>query len=177
VAAVPATTGAVANGELLTWTGTERLIGVDLDAQLEDLVEEGTAATVTLPDGTTAEAEVTEVGTPTTPPAGAGGEAAAAAGEAAEATLPVELRVADQAALGRYQAARVDVTLDAETREDVLAVPVHALAARPGGGYAVEAVTGDTTAYVPVEVGLFANGMVEISGDGVAEGTVVGVPR
>lgn len=33
-----------------------------------------------------------------------------------------------------------------------------------------------TSSYVPVRTGLFADGLVEVSGDGIAEGTVVGMP-
>jgi len=55
----------------------------------------------------------------------------------------------------------------------VLSVPVEALVARPGGGYAV--VTGGR--YLPVKTGLFAGGYVEISGAGVVAGLTVGVPR
>jgi hypothetical protein len=173
VAEVLTVPGTTVSGDLLTWTGDERLITVDLEVQLEDLVAEGTTATVTLPDGTSVEAEVTDIGTPTTPDPGD-----AASEEAAEeATIPVELSVQDQEGLGRYQAAEVDVTLEAETRENVLVVPVNALVARPEGGYAVEVVTNNGTEYVEVEVGMFSDGLVEISGDGISDGTVVGVPR
>jgi len=53
----------------------------------------------------------------------------------------------------------------------VLTVPVTALVARPGGGYAVQ--SGAT--YLPVRTGLFADGYVEVSG--VAAGLTVAVPR
>jgi hypothetical protein len=56
---------------------------------------------------------------------------------------------------------------------------VSALVALPKGGYAVEVVsptTGKTT-YRPVKLGMFGNGMVEVTGDGVTVGTVVGVPK
>jgi hypothetical protein len=69
--------------------------------------------------------------------------------------------------------AKVKVELAAETHRDVLAVPVDALVARPGGGYAV--VTGGR--YLPVQTGLFADSYVEISGVGVIAGLTVGVPQ
>ncbi|MFD7132842.1 peptidoglycan-binding protein [Streptomyces sp. NPDC059894] len=173
VAGVTAVRGDAASGELLTWTGTRRLVTVDLEAKYEDLVEEGSKATVRLPDGTEAEATVTDVGNAATAkPSGSGGD-----GGAEEATLPVELSVEDQRKLGRYQAAPVDVTLTAESRENVLAVPVTALVARKGGGYAVQAVTGSGVEYRPVEVGLFADGLVEVDGDGITEGLKVGIPQ
>ncbi|GGR87859.1 peptidoglycan-binding protein [Streptomyces aureoverticillatus] len=175
VAEVKSSRGNAASGEVLTWTGTARKVTVDLEAQYEDLVEEGTKATVALPDGTEAEARVTDVGNAATAkPSEDGGDSP---GGADGATLPVELTVKDQKKLGRYQAAPVDVTLAAESREDVLAVPVGALVARRGGGYAVQAVTGSGVEYRPVELGMFANGMVEVSGDGITEGLKVGVPK
>jgi hypothetical protein len=38
-------------------------------------------------------------------------------------------------------------------------------------------VDGSSTRYVPVETGMFADGKVEINGQGIGAGTVVGVPR
>lgn len=175
VAQVESARGDSASGDVLTWTGTRRTVTVDLEAQYEDLVEEGTRATVALPDGTEAEARVTDVGNAATAKPSEGGDDVE--GGADEATLPVELTVKDQKKLGRYQAAPVDVTLAAERREDALAVPVDALVARKGGGYAVQAVTGSDVAYRPVELGLFAGGMVEVSGDGITEGLKVAVPK
>ncbi|MBO3737564.1 peptidoglycan-binding protein [Actinoplanes flavus] len=160
VAEVTTQTGAAASGVLLRWTGTTRVVTVDLDTDYADLVRDGVTATVELPDGATVPATVTDIGTPTSREKGG-------------ATLPVELAVAEQQRLGRYQVATVQVVLAAETREDVLAVPVTALVARPGGGYAV--TTGGD--YLPVTTGLFSGGYVEISGDGVTEGLPVGVPE
>ncbi|MFG2732297.1 peptidoglycan-binding protein [Streptomyces canus] len=172
--------GAVAGGEVLTWTGTERIVSMDLDPQHEDLVKEGSKATVRLPDGSTVVGEVTEIGSPGNGSAGSG-TGAGAGGEsqgADEATLPVQLKIGDQKKLGRYQAASVDVILKADSRRDVLAVPVNALMARPGGGYALEApTTGGGSRMVPVELGMFANGLVEVKGSGIKEGMTVGVPK
>ncbi|GIF20332.1 peptidoglycan-binding protein [Paractinoplanes tereljensis] len=148
VAELTGTVGTTAAGILLKWTATTRVVDVDLDIDYADLVKPGTAATVELPDGTTTPARVTHVGTPTAK------------------ALPVELSVPDRKNLGK-----VTVTITTETRRDVLAVPVNALVARSGGGYAVVAGTGA----VPVTTGLFADGYVEVTG--VSEGMAVEVPR
>ncbi|MFD7406991.1 peptidoglycan-binding protein [Streptomyces sp. NPDC059866] len=176
--------GASLSGAVLSWTDTERIISVDLDVAYEDLVEEGTGATVTLPDDSTVQAEVTDIGTPTSTSAddsgaGDGGSSSGGSGDSGgeDPTLPVELTVKDPKGLGRYQAAAVEVTLKADSRKDVLAVPVDALMARQGGGYALEVVTETGTELRPVELGMFADGMVEVSGTGIEEGTVVGVPK
>jgi hypothetical protein len=178
VAALQTWPGASSEGTILDWTGTERVVTVDLDAQFEDLVRVGTKAEVELPNGTTVDGKVTDIGTPPTAEDSASGGAGAEGEEDEESTLPLQLEVAQQDELGRYQAAPVDVVLKADTRENVLAVPVNALVARQGGGYAVQKVTaGGSTEYVPVELGMFADGLVEVTGDGVEEGMSVGVPR
>jgi hypothetical protein len=153
-------------------------VNVDLDPQYEDLVKKGTKATVTLPDDTTVEAVVTDVGTPPPTQSGSGSDSGQQSGSGGsdEATIPVQLEIKDQKKLGRYQAAQVDVVLKAETRENVLAVPVNALTAQRGG-YALEAVTDKGVAYVPVKLGMFAGNLVEVTGTGIKAGMVVGVPK
>ncbi|MDH6220989.1 peptidoglycan-binding protein [Streptomyces pseudovenezuelae] len=182
VSAVQASTGTAPSGPLLIWTATERVVTVELEAQYEDLVEVGTRAKVTLPDGGTVEGTVTDVGAPSNVSDDQSGDAADAGGSDSdkEATLPVELRVKDQKGLGDYQAASVDVTLESESRKNVLAVPVNALVARNGGGYALEVVKPSAphgVEYVPVKLGMFADSLVEVSGAGITEGTVVGVAK
>ncbi|HSA52557.1 MAG TPA: peptidoglycan-binding domain-containing protein [Yinghuangia sp.] len=189
VDSVTATLGRAASGPVLDWTGTARGVSVALEVQYEDLVDTGTKATVELPDGTTVDAEVTRVGSVATAAPSVGGGAdgqgpQAASQDSEGATLPVELAVSDQGKLGRYQAAPVEVTFVAETREGVLAVPVNALVALREGGYAVEVVDPAASApgstgpdYRAVTLGMFVNGRVEISGPGITEGLTVGVPR
>ncbi|WP_405536653.1 peptidoglycan-binding protein [Streptomyces sp. NBC_00075] len=173
VAEVQGTLGGQAGGAVLTWTGTVRTVTVELEVKDEDLVSgDDTKAKVKLPDGRTVEAEVTEVGTAVTAAA-----TASTGGQSSDPTLPVTLTVDDQQKLGRYQAAPVDVDFEAETRKNVLAVPVEALVALREGGYAVERVTATGSEYLAVDTGLFAGGMVEISGAGVTEGLKVGVPE
>jgi hypothetical protein len=157
-------------------TGTTRKVTVDLKVEFEDLVAKGTKATVKLPDDRTVKATVTSVGTSATAEATQSANGTSTT-NVADSTLPVELAIKDQKSLGRYQAAPVDVTLAAESRKNVLAVPVTALVALREGGYAVEVVSGGTSSYVKVETGMFASGMVEVTGTGLSEGLTVGVPK
>ena len=81
-------------------------------------------------------------------------------------------RVARRAA--NLDQAPVDVGFAVERSEGVLAVPVKALLARQGGGYALELADGGM---VPVEPGLYADDMVEVEGDGLREGQQVVTAR
>ena len=62
----------------------------------------------------------------------------------------------------------------------MLAVPVSALVALAGGGYAVEVVHGAgataTRQLVAVRTGLFSATLVQVSGPGIAAGQRVEVP-
>ena len=59
----------------------------------------------------------------------------------------------------------------------MLAVPVTALIALTEGGYAVEVMADDgSTALVAVDPGLFADGRVEVSSDGLEVGMAIVIP-
>ena len=58
----------------------------------------------------------------------------------------------------------------------VLAVPVSALVALAGGGYAVEVDGGSSRRLVAVRTGLFGQTLVQVSGSGLHPGTRVEVP-
>jgi hypothetical protein len=66
----------------------------------------------------------------------------------------------------------VSVALASERRRNALVVPVKALLARRGGGYALELASGRL---VRVRTGLFADGLVAVAGRDIAEGTRVRV--
>lgn len=153
-------------GAVLTGTTTNRIVSVDLDTVAQGNVKVGDPVDITLPDGvTTTTGTVTSVGS-----------VATAGDNGANPTIPVTITLDDPAATGVVDQAPVQVAITTATATDVLAVPVQALVALLEGGYAVEVVNGATTAYVGVQLGLFANGWVEISGDGIDAGQSVVVP-
>jgi peptidoglycan hydrolase-like protein with peptidoglycan-binding domain len=162
---------------VLSYTGTTRLVSVELAVADQALAVEGGMVTVTIPGADTVEGEISEVGTV----AAAEDEASAAGGgasaAASDARIEVRVTIADQAALGSLDAAPVDVDFVSQERKDVLAVPVAALLALADGGFGLDVVEGDTTRIVAVQTGMFAAGLVEVSGTGVAEGMRVGVPK
>jgi peptidoglycan hydrolase-like protein with peptidoglycan-binding domain len=165
VASLPAHLGDPANGPVLTYTGTTRIVTVALDVGLQGLVKPGVAATITLPDAQTVKGGVETVGSVATP-----------AGQGQPATIAVTITVGDQSKLGTLDQAPVTVSLVSKTVENVLTVPVAALLVLPSGKYGVEVVTGSTSHTVPVELGMFGNGRVQVSGEGIDAGTLVGVP-
>jgi multidrug efflux pump subunit AcrA (membrane-fusion protein) len=70
----------------------------------------------------------------------------------------------------------VNVNITSQRADNVLAVPVNALLARVGGGYAVQVVTGGTSHLVAVTTGLYSNTLVQVSGADLTPGTRVEVP-
>ncbi|WP_370614647.1 peptidoglycan-binding protein [Mumia qirimensis] len=162
--------GDPASGPLITTTRTRRSVAVDLEVEHQESVGRGDRVTVTLPDGTVVDGRVSDVGTVATTQEGD------EQGAETTTTVPVTVTMAKQTGLGRLDAAPVDVTFTSEERADVLAVPVNALVALAEGGYGVEVVADGATSYVAVEVGLFADGMVEVTGEDLSEATTVVVP-
>ena len=72
----------------------------------------------------------------------------------------------------------VQVSLTIQSVQQVLAVPVSALLALSGGGYGLEVVTATGShRLVGVTAGIFAGGLVQVSGAGLAPGTKVVVAQ
>lgn len=164
--------------KLYTWTGSERVVSVELDVNERRMVRKGAKVTVTLPGGTTVPGSVAGVETIVTSGgdgSDGGGEGGGGGGDSTTA-VKVTVGVADAKALAHLEAAAVDVGFTASQRPDVLTVPVAALLALAEGGHGVEVVDGTSRKIVAVQTGLFANGRVEVTGAGLGEGTKVVVP-
>ncbi|GAA5084823.1 peptidoglycan-binding protein [Thermocatellispora tengchongensis] len=156
--------------KVLTYTGTEKVVTVQLDSEDQRMAREGAKVTVTLPDGKDVKGEVTETATVIVP-----GDGQNAEPETKVESL-IELSGAGKETRGLDQAA-VDVTFTASQRKDVLTVPIAALVALREGGFGLQVVEGSATRYVAVETGLFTEGRVEVSGEGLSEGMTVGMPQ
>ena len=94
-------------------------------------------------------------------------------------TIAVDAVPTDPSATGALDQAPVNVSITTGSVSNVLVVPVDALLALSGGGYAVEEVgAGGAHQLVPVRTGLFddADGLVQVSGSGLAVGQRVVVP-
>jgi peptidoglycan hydrolase-like protein with peptidoglycan-binding domain len=154
--------------EVVDTSSTTRLVTVDLDADKQSLVKEGDKVTVELPDGSIVDGWISSVGKV------AESETDPQTGEKSDPTIPVEIRLARGTKSGSLDEAPVDVSIQKDRANDVLTVPVSALLALAGGGYAVEVVdAGGTTHLVRVEPGLYADGIVEVSGKGIKKGMKV----
>ncbi len=181
----PVTVGAPAQpgGKVLTGTTATRVVTVDLDARRQGLVKVGDPVEVVLPGGLRAPGKVTEVARVAEEPSGddgGGGGAGAPGGGGGgddDPTVEVTITLDDPSATGDLDQTPVKVQVTRAQAENVLAVPVNALLALAEGGYAVEVVEGAGRRLVPVEIGLFAWGLVEVSGDGLREGDRVVVPQ
>lgn len=166
--------GANPGTEVLQTTATERVVTAEVDAADQTLARVGAKATVELPGGKRLAGRIVKVGTVVT--GGSDGGGAPGEGEA-DPTVPVTIRLRSERGAGRLDQAPVIVELARETRRHVLAVPVTALIARPGGGYAVSVVRDGRARELPVRPGLFADGYVELTGGGIRAGDRIQVPR
>jgi hypothetical protein len=172
VTRLTAVLGGPAAGPVLSATSTRRTVDVALDASLRAEVTAGDRVAITLPDGRAISGRVDSVGrVASTSSSGSGGS------ENAGPTVPVTIRPARRAGAGSLDQALVEVAITDRTVHNVLAVPVNALLALSGGGYAVEVVAG-AHHLVRVTPGLFddAAGVVQVSGPGLAAGQRVVVP-
>ncbi|MFF2272434.1 hypothetical protein ACFVTX_09185 [Agromyces sp. NPDC058136] len=134
------------------------------------LLKAGDVASLAMPDGSELSATVTSV----EPRKAAGGESAEAGPRYDVVLAPVKPTDAQVEAL-RGQNVRVKISIGA-TEGEVLAVPLAALTAGPGGESRLEVQEGSETRIVEVTTGLAAGGFVEITGE-VAEGDLVVVGR
>jgi hypothetical protein len=160
-------------GPVLGITSTRRVVTIALDASQQTSIKVDDPVLITLPDNSTTPGHVSYVGTVATVPSDNNGSGSSSP------TIEVDVTADRPAATGRLDQAPVDVSITTASVGNVLAVPVNALLALANGGYAVEVVgAGAVRRLIAVRVGLFddAEGMVEVSGSGLAAGQRVVVP-
>jgi hypothetical protein len=172
----PTVGSAVMPGPVVAVTSTARQVKMALDASQQGSVKVGDTVTITLPDNSTTPGRITYVSSVATTPSSSG---KGGAGEEESApTVEVHATPTDPAATGHLDQAPVNVEITTESAANVLAVPVSALLALAGGGYAVEIAEGRVHRLVAVTVGLFddAEGLVQVTGAGLSAGQRVVVP-
>ena len=174
VTSVSATLGAPAQpGQpVLAASSTTRQVSISLDASQESEVAVGDKVTITLPNNQNTPGVISSVGTVATTPASGSSNTSP--------TITVLVNPTDPAATGTWDQAPVNATITTGTVSNALVVPVDALLAQPGGGYAVEVVDAHRIhRVVSVSLGLFddADGLVQVTGSRLAAGQRVVVPN
>jgi peptidoglycan hydrolase-like protein with peptidoglycan-binding domain len=180
--------GALATPGTVVVTASSRtpVVTIPLDAAQQGLVTAGDPVSVTLPDGSTTPGVITQVSRVASASSGASGATGSggAPGSPANgtpgsgaATVTVLASLTRPGAAGKLNQAPVTVTITTGSVSGVLTVPVDALLARPGGGYAVEVTGPHGHHLVAVTSGLFddAAGLVQVTGQ-LAPGQRVVVP-
>ncbi len=146
-------------------SSTSRDVLIHLDAADQTEVKVGDKALITLPDGRITPGVISAIGSVASP--GSSGP-----------TLPVSVALEHPRAAGTLEQAPVQIEITTTNVHGALIVPVDALLARADGRYAVEEVSHGVHRLVAVNTGLFddADGLVQISGAGLAAGQRVVVP-
>ncbi|MFG2561433.1 hypothetical protein [Streptomyces sp. NPDC048496] len=165
---VNAVTGdkAASGGAFMQASSTDRQVTVALNANQQADVAVGDKVTITLPNGKATPGVVSSVGKVATK-------------ENDKTTIDVQIKPSNPKVTGELDQAPVQVAIVSDTVEDVLSVPVNALLATAGGGYAVEVVDpGGEHRLVAVKTGLFDDsaGQVEVTGSGLEVDQRIVVP-
>lgn len=169
---------ATAGKPVLTLTGTERMVRLQLDVAKAGKVKTGDPVTVGLPGGGTAKGKISSIGTTANgddPSSGGGGGGGGAGGDK-KPKVDVEVALDNPAEATGPDQSPVSVGLTGEVRKGVLSVPVNSLLALAEGGFGVQVVEDGKVREIKVELGMFGQGRVEVKGDALKEGMLVGVP-
>lgn len=151
-------------------------MSIALDATQESEVKVGDKVTITLPNNQTTPGVIASVGTVATTPSSSSSSDSSAS---TTSTITVLVTPTDPAATGNWDQASVNLTITTGSVANALVVPVDALLALSGGGYAVEVVdTAGVHSLVPVTLGLFddADGLVQVTSSKLVAGQRVVVP-
>jgi hypothetical protein len=173
VTSVSALLGAPAQAgqPVMSATSTARQVSIPLDADQQSEVAVGDHVEITLPDNQITPGVIASVGTVAATPS--------ASSSSSSPIITVLVEPIDPAATGSWDQAPVEVSITTGAVRNVLVVPVDALLALSGGGYAVEVAGRDgIRQLVPVSLGIFddANGLVQVNGPGLSAGRRVVVP-
>jgi peptidoglycan hydrolase-like protein with peptidoglycan-binding domain len=162
VDSVDARLGDAADGPLMHVSSVAKVITVPVAAGSLNGISTGDRVQVMMPDSTEFRGSVRSVGRSIK-----SDDDQDAAGDNATPMLTVTVRPHRAADVADLDSAPVQVRFSSGLRHGVLAVPVSALLALRGGGYALQRPDGSLVA---VETGLFAGGLVEVKGTGLSAG-------
>jgi multidrug efflux pump subunit AcrA (membrane-fusion protein) len=160
---------ATAGQTVLEVTLTARQVQIQLDASEQSDVQTGDKVSIVMPNNSTTPGVVTYVGTVASNPSGGNGP-----------VIPVNVTPLDPAATGTLDQLPVNVWITEGSVNNAWVVPVDALVALAGGGYALEYVGGGGVHHLEaVSLGLFddADGLVQVTGAGLYNGQRIVVPN
>ena len=166
---------------ILQSTSTQVVVTVNLDATKQSEAVVGEPVTVELPDGSTVDGTITEVSpvaqtssssTSSGSGSGSGSGSSGGGSSSPSATIPVTITLNGHQHIHGLDQAAVSVNFEQQKATNVLSVPVTALIATAGGGYAVQEAAAPHQ-LLPVSPGLFAAGYVQISGAQITPGLQV----
>ncbi len=183
--------------QVLSLSSTDLAVSVPLDPSLRQLVHVGDQVQIQLPEGQTTPGTVTEIGadatasgqTTSAASASASGSASQSGGGAAQnanasqtqssgglsASVPVMISLDRPGDARGLDQVPVEVLITDTVHRKVLAVPIAALLALTGGGYAVAVDEGASRTLVPVTTGIFNGNLVEVSSSRLRPGMRVEV--
>ena len=164
-----------AGASILTATATKPAVLVPLDPGTVSQLKVGDHVIVTMPDSSLVPGRVATIGRVATASSSSGQNGGQGS---STPTIPVTISLLNLQTSGGLDQAPVQVAITTQEDRGVLAVPISALLAQPGGGYAIQIRNGQTTRLASVTTGLFDDvaGRVEIRGAGRKPGMHVEVP-
>ena len=167
---------------ILQTTSTQLVVTVELDASKQSEAKVGEPVTVEMPAGNTVNGKITAVS-----PVASSSSSNSGNGNndnsnnnsnnnnpnsSSGSTIPVTIALSGHQSRRGLDQASVSVNFAEAKAHNVLSVPVTALLAIAGGGYAVREAAAPHS-LIPVRTGLFAAGYVQISGAGIYPGVQV----
>jgi peptidoglycan hydrolase-like protein with peptidoglycan-binding domain len=160
---VTATPGAA----LMTATSDSPVVTIALDTSEQGEIRAGDKVSVTLPRGGVTRGVVTSIGT-----------VASTSATTGTTTITVLVALRHPRVARHLSSAPVTVSITTGAVHNALVVPVTALLAQPGNGYAVEVAGAGGNHLVPVSVGMIDNatGLVQITSSRLTVGQRVVVP-
>jgi hypothetical protein len=169
----------VTPGPVLGISSTRPQVTIALSAAQQSSVKVGDRVSIALPNQQTTPGVISSVGSVAKAASKEGsGGSGPEGGEEGGPTVAVDVAPSEPRAIGHLDESPVEVSITTASVADALSVPVDALLALAGGGYALELAEGSTRHLEAVTLGLFddAEGLVQVSGASVRAGQRVVVP-
>ena len=134
----------------------------------KELIEINSQVKIELPNEVEVYGSVSEIGKIAIVPQG---------NQSGDPYLEVSITINDDKSFPEWTGADVTVYVTREIASGVMAVPITSLVSLLRGGYGLQVVTDNATQLVPVEVGMYSDGWVEISSEYIQTGVQVMNPK